>query len=561
MQLATGHGWNGPSKGWYPESNTKGGKEPYNLAQRSCHISLLPIRHHHEQVEHQGHHLTKGAVRAEGQWILGGKMLINSVLRKFITCRKLRGKLKEQHMADLSPERLKTCPPFTCICGAWCLWALVHYFQTHQRRTSREQAVGHYVQLSKFQSCPHWIDRVKGCIQLHKRSQTLLRTQRPCKEPSIWLWYQICWSLQGAGDGQNVAEVPQWTVNWDFNPPHASHMGGSWEHMIGVAGRILDSVFLQQKTCLTHEVVCTLMAEVTAILNAIHSYLCLQTWNSLSFSRQFNRQCSSHRSQEFHLLLETLLIRTFMQNNGEKCRHWLTSFGPVGAENLCNKGKGGWYLAETFKLEISFSWGTNRPLVTAGPWPWTLQHSLARMVMSRGVPIRFFFYLDPDLSLSIFSICRYRVPIRYLALTNIFLDNTAAFRNKVPASKLFLSRFFLFCWNQVYTFIWLFLILHMLLQHWPTTFLVLAGESVTLHCDSRPLCAAAEVCETQLTLGASISCIAFYKFLTLSREITLLVYFTRGQHLLDCLFYMLCCMRPTKLVRIPARCNSKVESI
>ena len=31
---------------------------------------------------------------------------------------------------------------------------------------------------------------------------------------------------------------------------------------------------------------------------------------------------------------------------------------------------------------------------------------------------------------------------------------------------------------------------------------------------------------------------------------TLLVYFKRVQHLLDCLLYMLCCMTPTKLVRM-----------
>ena len=62
----------------------------------------------------------------------------------------------------------------------------------------------------------------------------------------------------------------------------------------------------------------------------------------------------------------------------------------------------------------------------------------------------------------------------------------------VPASKLFL----LFCWNKVYTFIWLFLILHMLSLHWPATFLALAGESVTLCCDSRTLCTASwSVCE------------------------------------------------------------------
>nr|XP_049589529.1 uncharacterized protein LOC125977236 [Syngnathus scovelli] len=56
---------------------------------------------------------------------------------------------------------------------------------------------------------------------------------------------------------------------WEFNPPHASHMGGVWERMIEVARRILDSMLLQNKhTRLTHEVLCTLMAEVSAIINA-----------------------------------------------------------------------------------------------------------------------------------------------------------------------------------------------------------------------------------------------------------------------------------------------------
>ncbi|XP_054878604.1 uncharacterized protein LOC129353345 [Poeciliopsis prolifica] len=55
---------------------------------------------------------------------------------------------------------------------------------------------------------------------------------------------------------------------WEFNPPHASHMGGSWERMIGMARRILDAMLLQQNISLTHEVLCTLMSEVTAIINA-----------------------------------------------------------------------------------------------------------------------------------------------------------------------------------------------------------------------------------------------------------------------------------------------------
>ncbi len=57
--------------------------------------------------------------------------------------------------------------------------------------------------------------------------------------------------------------------SWQFNPPHASHMGGAWERMIGITRRILDSMLLQNKSIhLTHKVLCTLMAEVSAVINA-----------------------------------------------------------------------------------------------------------------------------------------------------------------------------------------------------------------------------------------------------------------------------------------------------
>lgn len=58
-------------------------------------------------------------------------------------------------------------------------------------------------------------------------------------------------------------------IQWKFNPPHASHMGGTWERLIGVARKILNSLLLDAKvTRLTHEVLVTLMAEVTSIINA-----------------------------------------------------------------------------------------------------------------------------------------------------------------------------------------------------------------------------------------------------------------------------------------------------
>lgn len=57
--------------------------------------------------------------------------------------------------------------------------------------------------------------------------------------------------------------------SWVFNPPHASHMGGAWERMIGVSRRILDSMLQQiSPSRLTHDVLSTLMAEVTGIVNS-----------------------------------------------------------------------------------------------------------------------------------------------------------------------------------------------------------------------------------------------------------------------------------------------------
>ncbi|VDI27053.1 Hypothetical predicted protein [Mytilus galloprovincialis] len=57
-------------------------------------------------------------------------------------------------------------------------------------------------------------------------------------------------------------------ITWQFNPPHASHFGGAWERLIGVSRRILDSLLLENRfKDLTHEMLTTFLAEVTAIVN------------------------------------------------------------------------------------------------------------------------------------------------------------------------------------------------------------------------------------------------------------------------------------------------------
>ena len=56
----------------------------------SHHIATLQLRHHHQLLSHQGRHLTEGAVRSAGLWIIGGKRLVSSVIFSCITCKACR---------------------------------------------------------------------------------------------------------------------------------------------------------------------------------------------------------------------------------------------------------------------------------------------------------------------------------------------------------------------------------------------------------------------------------------------------------------------------------------
>ncbi|XP_069107400.1 uncharacterized protein [Argopecten irradians] len=66
------------------------------ISPKGCHVGLLIVRHCHQKVQHQGRHLTEGAVRSSGYWIVGGKGLVSSCIRVCVTCRRLRGTMGTQ---------------------------------------------------------------------------------------------------------------------------------------------------------------------------------------------------------------------------------------------------------------------------------------------------------------------------------------------------------------------------------------------------------------------------------------------------------------------------------
>nr|XP_054604550.1 uncharacterized protein LOC129165413 [Nothobranchius furzeri] len=239
------------------------------------HIATLLIRHHHEAVQHQGRHFTEGAVRAGGLWIVGAKRSISSVIHKCVTCRKLRGKMEQQIMSDLPAERLQTDPPFSYVgldvFGPW---------EVSARRTKGGQA--NSKRWAVLFTCMSTRAIHIEVVETLSASSFIYALRRffAIRGPAKQLRSDRGTNFVGAAKDLKLnppkpdepvldAYLQQQRCSWVFNAPHSSHMGGTWERMIGISRRILDSMLLQAgNPTLTHEVLTTLMAEVTAIINA-----------------------------------------------------------------------------------------------------------------------------------------------------------------------------------------------------------------------------------------------------------------------------------------------------
>ncbi|XP_051810316.1 uncharacterized protein LOC127535739 [Acanthochromis polyacanthus] len=230
------------------------------------------VRHYHQDVAHQGRHLTEGALRSAGVWIIGARKLVSSVIYQCVTCHKLRGKPAEQKMANLPEDRLVMEPPFTRVgldvFGPWTVitrrtrggcaeskcWAVL--FSCLSTRAV-------HIEIIDTMSTSSFINALRRFFAVRGPSKVLRSDRgtnfiRACKELKI-----------STDDPEMQNYLSKEGCTWTFNTLHSSHMGGSWERMIGTARRILDAMLLQSgPTRLTHEVLTTLMAEVMAIINA-----------------------------------------------------------------------------------------------------------------------------------------------------------------------------------------------------------------------------------------------------------------------------------------------------
>ncbi|XP_056012635.1 uncharacterized protein LOC130052239 [Ostrea edulis] len=243
-------------------------KNPINIPQKSYMAKLL-LQHLHEKSAHRGRHITEGAIRNNGYWIIGAKKLISAVIHKCVICRRLRGKFESQSMADLPPNRITPGPPFSAVgVDTFGPWTIVtrktHGGQAESKRWAimftclTTRAI--HIELVESMSSSSFINALRKFIAL-RGNVSLFRSDRGTNFIGATADLGIDVTK---GSVKNYLDKSK--IVWTFNAPH---MGGVWERMIGLTRRVLDTLLLGPNgKNLTHEVLSTLMAEVTAIINS-----------------------------------------------------------------------------------------------------------------------------------------------------------------------------------------------------------------------------------------------------------------------------------------------------
>lgn len=236
------------------------------------HIASLIIRHCHEQVKHQGRGMTINEIRSRGYWIIGGSSSVASYILKCVKCRKLRGMVEEQKMADLLIDRSESAPPFTFSAvdyfGPWIIKEgrreMTRYgvlFTCMASRAVHLESANSLDTASFINALRRFICRRGPVRQLRSdHGSNFVGAKRELNE-----------SMTEFDDDKIKEELLKNNCDWvtfKMNVPSASHMGGIWERQIRTVRSVLSAILENNGAQLDDESLRTYLCECEAIINS-----------------------------------------------------------------------------------------------------------------------------------------------------------------------------------------------------------------------------------------------------------------------------------------------------
>ena len=239
-------------------------KHPIILPRHS-ELSRLVIVHEHVKHGHAGVEHTLNEVRQK-YWILQGRAAVKKQLSDCSFCHRRRSTPMPPRMADLPSQRLEAGQPFKNAGIDFFGPPCVKRFRRTEKRygllvTCMATRAGHLevAHALSTDSCimalrRFFARRARPAVIFSDRGTNFFGSNRELRR-ELRALSKLMPERLGAFE-----------IDWRFNPPAASHMGGVWERMVRSVKTCLQAVAGSQ--LLTDEVLLTVFAEVEHMVNS-----------------------------------------------------------------------------------------------------------------------------------------------------------------------------------------------------------------------------------------------------------------------------------------------------
>ena len=229
-------------------------------------VARMIIHDQHRMLMHAGTDHTLNEVR-QRFWIPRGRAQVKRVLFDCATCRNRRAKPQPPRMADLPADRFDDSRPFSTIGIDYFGPLTVKRFRKTEKRYGllvtclATRAV--HLEVANSLDTDSFLMAFRRFVARRGRPKKVFSDngtnlkggERELREALAR------WNQQKISD-----ELSQQQIEWRFNPPAASHMGGVWERLVGSVKRALAVVLGSEAT--TDEVLTTVFCEVENMINS-----------------------------------------------------------------------------------------------------------------------------------------------------------------------------------------------------------------------------------------------------------------------------------------------------
>ncbi|KAJ8023742.1 hypothetical protein HOLleu_36272 [Holothuria leucospilota] len=231
------------------------------------HVTKLIIEHHHSSVGHMGAGMTWTSLRNH-YWVMRGRATVRKIIGKCLACRKRNALPGQQYMADLPVSQVTADkPPFSSVgidlfgpflvkrgrslVKKWgCIFTCLAIRAVHIELVDSMDTDSFINALRRFVSRRGQPERI-----FSDNGTNFKAADKELRE-----------ALAGLDENKIRRHLRTKGIEWSFNPPTASHIGGVWERMIRSVRRVMKALLKGQTV--THDVLETTLAEVEAILNS-----------------------------------------------------------------------------------------------------------------------------------------------------------------------------------------------------------------------------------------------------------------------------------------------------